>query len=298
MRRWAVIAILYFLWVIHGCRWPGSRLPVSQSLAASRQLSQRASVAMESERWEEAERLLAEARETCPEDPDACRQYAEVLWHNGRHEDAVRQMTEAARLSGRDPRVLARLAEMQHQLGRSGAAERTIREAADISPGLAEVWAVRGRLLADRGRFPEALAAYHRALGLAPHDVQIARSIAEIYLRLGQPEKALAAAEGALRGYPPGEEPASAVALRADACLALGRYQEAIAGYAAACLRAAPSADLLYRLARAQAMAGRSHQAIESAQQALAIDPGHGPSRQLLQQLDAVARAPQPPVTK
>lgn len=280
-----VLFVVCLALALAGCRWPGSRFPVSQSLAASRRLSQQGLKAMEQGQWDRAQELLAEAVATCSEDPDARRQYAEVLWHRGRREEALAEMAEALRLAGDDAELGARLAEMEHQSGQSERAERTIRKALDISPTSARAWAVRGRILRDRGRLSEALAAYHRALASAPNDGQIALQIAAIYLEQGRPERALAAAEGAMATSPPGEEPAEALVLRARACVALGRYGEAIESYSAASLRQQPSAELLYQLAEAQALAGRTHQAARSAQEALALDPGHGPSRQLLERL-------------
>jgi tetratricopeptide (TPR) repeat protein len=137
----------------------------------------------------------------------------------------------------------------------------------------------------DAGRYGRALADYQRAAGLAPNDPTIQLEIAEIYRRLNQPGRALAALDSALEKYPPEEEPQRVLYLRGLAYAALGRYEDAIESYSTACIRAAPTADILYRLAEAESLAGRAVRAAEVAREALALDPNHHPSRDLLGRL-------------
>jgi tetratricopeptide (TPR) repeat protein len=244
---------------------------------------------MERGDWDEAETLMSRAVKTCSDDPDAHQHYAEVLWHKNLRQEAVNEMREAARLCGESADLHVRLAEMQLELGQTHLAEQSIQHALDLDPKLARAWLIRGRVMHDRGQPQRALADYHRALGLASADPSIQLRISEVYRELGQPQRALAALDGALEAFPPGEEPQRMLYLRGLACTALGRFDAAIESYSTACIRDQPTAEILYRLAEAETLAGRTTRAADAAQQALALDPQHDLSRQLLGQL-GVAR--------
>ena len=136
-----------------------------------------------------------------------------------------------------------------------------------------------------RGQLEQALAGFHHALGLAPGDPTTQLEIAELYLELNQPHRAMAALDGVLEAYTPGEEPQRVLFQRGLAYAALGRYNDAVESYSAACIREQPSAEILYRLAEAETLACRPGRAIKAAQEALALDPQHRPSHQLLSKL-------------
>jgi len=65
----------------------------------------------------------------------------------------------------------------------------------------------------------------------------------------------------------------------------LGRPQQAADSLQAASRKGPPNAEILYYLAQAELASGRYAQAAASAQQALAADASHEPSRQLLARL-------------
>jgi predicted Zn-dependent protease len=67
----------------------------------------------------------------------------------------------------------------------------------------------------------------------------------------------------------------------------LGRPQQATEAFLAAIQRGPPSADLQFYLAQSYSAVGRTTEATAAAQQALAINSAHDPSRQLLAQLAA-----------
>jgi tetratricopeptide (TPR) repeat protein len=244
---------------------------------------------MERGDWDEAETLLSRAVETCSDDPDAHQHYAEILWQKDARKEAINEMCEAARLGGENASLHVRLAEMQREEGQTHLAEQSIQHALDLDPKLAQAWFVRGRVMQDQGRLELALADYHRALGLASADRNIQLEIAEVYRKLGRPQRALAALDSALETFPPGEEPQQILYLRGLACTALGRYDAAVENYSAACIRDQPTAEILYRLAEAETSAGRTKRAADAAHQALALDPQHCPSQELLGRL-GVAR--------
>ena len=73
--------------------------------------------ALERGEWNRAESLLSQAIKSYPDDPNAQRYYAEVLWQRGLQEDALRHAEDAQRLAGDDAGIAARLGEMQLTMG-------------------------------------------------------------------------------------------------------------------------------------------------------------------------------------
>ena len=271
-----------------GCRLPGGEGPVSESLVASRQLCHQGVSAIERGQWEQAEQVLAEAVERCPVDPDARRHYAEALWHRGQREQAVWQLEEAGRLALDDATLHVLLAEKRLAMGHVELARQTAQYAIDLEPKLADAWAIRGRVSRASGQPREALADYHRALGLAPDDRTIQLEIAKLYGELNRPRRALAALHNLADTYPSGEEPQQVLYLRGLAYAALERWDDAADGFSAASVRERPTAEILFQLGRAELFAGRPAQAEAAAREALALDPRHQPSRELLGQVELV----------
>lgn len=273
-----------------GCLLPGRPGPVSRSLVTSRQFSQQGIAAIERGQWERAEDLLAEAVETCPVDADARRHYAEALWHQGARERAVDELEEAARLTADDPQLHILLADRRLAIGHVELARQSAQHAVDLDPRLADAWAIRGRVRWACGQPDRALADYHRALGLAPHDRAILLETAELYRELGEPSRALVALQTLADTYSPGEEPQQVLYLEGLAYAALKRWDEATESLAAASTREQPTAEILFQLGRAELYAGRPARAAEAARQAIALYPDHRPSRELLGQAEVVLR--------
>jgi len=112
-----------------------------------------------------------------------------------------------------------------------------------------------------------------------------------LYRERGQPARALASVHHLLDVYPPGEEPQTALVLEGLVLMDLQRPHQAAESLLAAARRGRPSADVLYRLAQAQRSAGQYAEATWAAKEALAIDAGHQPSRDLLVQLASVEQS-------
>jgi len=282
---------------VAGCRLPGREGPVSRSLVTSRQFCQQGVSAIERGQWERAEELLAQAVKTCPFDPDARRHYAEALWHRGQREQAVRELEEASRLAVDDATLHVLLAEKRLAIGDIELARQSAQHAIDLEPNLAGAWAVRGRVSRASGRPSEALADYHRALGLTPDDRTIQLEIAELYRELNQPRRALAALHSLADSYSVGKEPQQVLYLQGLAYEALERWDDAAESFSAAAVRERPTPEILFRLGQAELFAGRPAQAQAAVREALALDPGHEPSRELLDHVEFVLR-PDGPVRR
>ena len=274
-----------------GCRMPWREGPVPKSLATSRQFSQQGIAAMERGQRDQAETLLAKAVTAYPNDPEARRHYAEALWQRGARQEAIAELEQSSRLSGDDPVVRVRLAEMYLATGRIETAQTVTEQVLGVNPRLASAWAIRARLMRAAGDARQALADYHRALALVPDDRQICLEMAELYRDLNQPHDALVTLQGLADTYTPGDEPPQVLYLLGRAYVALGRHEEGVEALSSAASRVQPTAEILCRLAEAQFLAGHAAEAQAAARQALTLEPGHVPSRQLLDRLELADRA-------
>ncbi len=288
---WLTYAALLASSTLAGCRLPGTEGPVSRSLATSRHLSQQGVAAAEHGQWDRAESFLSQAVQACPGNPDARRSLAEALWNRGAGREALGQLEKVSRMAPDDASLHARIAEMQLALGQADAAVQNAERAIDLDPKLAAAWRVRAKVSAASSRPIEALADYQRALGLQPEDREVALEIAELYRTLNQPGRALATLQALADKYAPGEEPQRVLYLQGVACMALHRFDDAAESLAAAAAREPPTAELFCRLAEAHLSAGRAGDAAAAAQRALALDPKHQPSHQLLGYVE-LARQP------
>ncbi len=109
--------------------------------------------------------------------------------------------------------------------------------------------------------------------------------VATIYRQRGQNTRCLTAIYHLLDTYPSGEEPQSVLVMQGQTLMDLGRTQQATGVFLAAIQHGPPSADLYFYLAQSYSAAGLSTEATAAAQQALAINCAHDPSKRLLAQL-------------
>jgi tetratricopeptide (TPR) repeat protein len=278
-----------------GCRLPGRGGPVPPSVADSRRFTQQGITALERGQQARAEGLLAQAVDACPVDCGARRYYAESLWLRGARAEAVTQMEEACRLAGDDATLWARLAEMQVASGKIEAARQNAQRAIDLDPRLAAAWTVRGRVMEVVGNPQEALANYLRALNYSPKDRGISTAIAQLYLQQRQPERALQTLQGITDGCSPNDEPTQVLFLLGQTYVALGRYEEGVESLAMAASREKPTPEMLFRLGEAELLAGHPPDAAVAARDALAMQPQHQPSRELLKRVEMAQSLDAPP---
>ncbi len=280
--RLPLVMLLMAAPLVAGCRWPGSDGPVSDSLASCRRLSQQGVAASERGDHDRAAKLLAQAVKTFPDDPEARRHYSEALWQQGAKPQAIAELETAVRLAGEDAELRVRLAQMYLEQGQDRRARQNAELALDLNPKLASAWATRGRVMRATDQLDRALADYHRAIGYAPDDREILLEIAELYRQINQPRRALATLHSLATTYAPGEEPQRVLYLTGLACMALGRHEEAIQSLSAAVICESPSAEHLHCLGQAELLAGHPSRAETAVLQALALQPRHAQSRQLL----------------
>ena len=295
-RSWLNVALLLaLLWA--GCRLPGQQGPVPQSLADCRRLSRQGVAALERGQQQTAENLLAQAVTACPADAEARRHYAESLWRRNARTEAIAQLEEAGRLATEDASLWARLAEMYLVAGQPHSAWQSAQRAIELDPKLPAAWAIRGGVLRAAGQPRDALADYLRPLNYAPKDRAVLMEVAQLYRQMNQPAAALQTLQSLAETYSPGEEPGLVLDLLGLAYVAMGRYDDGVESLSAAVARGEPTPEMYCHLGEAELMAGHTVEAAAAAQQALALQPQHQPSRELLERI-ALAQQPQETVRR
>src|SRR6266853_5289968 len=142
--------------------------------------------------------------------------------------------------------ALRLLAGTKQALGDAAAAEELLRRALTLDPNWTPTLATLGELLLGSGRASEAEALLQRAAGGSPPYPRAALLLARYYNDTGRPDRALAVADPVCLS---GKADAELTAQHISALLALGRQEEAVAGYRSL-VAAAPN-----NLAAAQALA-------------------------------------------
>lgn len=289
-----LIVVLLAVLIASGCSAIRRRGPVPEDVATCRELTQQGVAAMELGDWQQAEKLLQSAVEASPVDATTRHHFAEVLWHRHATDEALLQMEAAVRLDATDASLVVRSGEMLLETGATEKALARADQAIGLNPKLASAWALRGRVYARLGETDRALADLQRSLQFAPDGNDVLMDIATLYRQRGQHDRCLTTLHHLLDTYQAGEEPQLALWMEGLALADLGRPQQAAERLAAANKRGAPNADILYYLAQAEWASGRPEAATVAAQQALAANPGHEPSKRLLVE---IARPPAPPGT-
>jgi tetratricopeptide (TPR) repeat protein len=247
--RASPILVCVLALVATGCRFLPRSGPVPQNVADTRRLCNEGLSAVDRNDLLRAESLLERAVKNCPTDVDARRHYADVLWQRGERMEAVTQIAEALRLSPGDTGLCIDGGRMYMELGLLDDADRLAREAVRSTPRSDQAWRLHAQVALARGRPEDSLADLHRALALAPDDRELILETAEVYRRLGRPQRALATLAILGESYPPNQTPPQVLALEGMAQEALDRPADALESYRQAVSRGLASPDIAARLA-------------------------------------------------
>lgn len=283
------LAIAAALVISNGCCLWRAQNPVSKSIVESRQLVQQGVDALEHRRLDDAERYCSQAVRACPDDPQARRYYADVLWEQGRPKEALAQIDAALHNAPDDIEARLRSAEMRVITRDYDGALDDVRKVIDIDPKSGPAWAMKGRILREQGELQAALAATQRSLTYEPRRRDVLRQSADIYAALNQPSKALCALQALSDTYAPGEEPQDLFVAQGFAYAALDRKIDAAQSFRVACERGPASSELLLVRAESETAAGQSSEAYRTAQQAAALAPDDPRCREMLQLTAAAA---------
>jgi tetratricopeptide (TPR) repeat protein len=151
-------------------------------------------------------------------------------------------------------------------LGDPQAAEKLLRRALELDPDWTPTLATLAELLLAGGRGTEAESLLHRAVAGSPPFPRAALLLARYYNDLGNPSQALAVAAPLCTS---GKADAELAAQHIAALNALGRQDEAVAGYRGLVAAAPDNLGMAHALAMAQNVAGQHDAAVAVAQHAL-----------------------------
>ncbi len=259
-------------------------------IISARQIALRGMDAVQSENWVEAERLFAQAVEVCPVDESVRSRYAEALWRRQATDEAVEQMREAVRLSGGDFELIVRLGEMYRSLGQMDRAGEMATQAIEAGHETARAFRLRGDTYRQRGMWQEALAAYHRALIVQPHFLEVELSVAQTYCLQNRPQRALSTLQALATRYPSGQHPVELAYWEGVALMNLQRYGQAAEKLSVAVAGRAESPDLLYRLAESRLRTGDLSAAQRTLAQARQTHPNHPAAIRLSAEVEQAIR--------
>jgi tetratricopeptide (TPR) repeat protein len=188
---------------------------------------------------------------------DAMRRVSDLL-RAGRFQSAHDQLET---IVGANPRLVEALrlfAGTKQALGDSAGAEELLRRALALDPIWTPTLATLGELLLTSGRSSEAESLLQRAVAGSPSFPRAALLLARHYNDMGQPAKALAVAAPLCVG---GNADAELATQHITALVALGRQQEAVAGYRSLVVAAPDNLAAAHALAIALSMSGQHGEA-------------------------------------
>jgi tetratricopeptide (TPR) repeat protein len=240
-----------------GCSLVPGRGPVSPELASARRLCNEGLAAADRSDLIRAEGLLEQAVKRCPQDVEARRHYADVLWRRGLRTEAVTQLDKALAIAPDDPALCVEAGGMYLDLGLFDESDRLAGQAVRIDPKSSSAWHLRGRVALARGQAEPALADFHRALAIAPANRSILLDTAEAYRRLDRPQRALATLAILGETYGPTDVPANVLVLEGLAQEALGRPADAAESYRRAMAASDAPAEAAARLAALEQQDGK-----------------------------------------
>ena len=205
------------------------------------ELLQRATLALNTKRPEEAQRIAEEILRREPRNARALHILGFALLMQGRAEAAVSPLEAAAR--GRhDPEIETQLALALSQLGRRDDALSRLKRASKRQPPYAPAFHGLGSLLFAMGRYDEAIEALRRGVAVAPMMPEMSIQLGGVFLQRRKYEEARAAFGQALSISPD----------LSDALLGMGKAQYAMGQSEAAaecfrrCLKIRPDDDSVW----------------------------------------------------
>jgi tetratricopeptide (TPR) repeat protein len=210
-----------------GCRTLRANLPDSR-LVKARQLSLRGADLLRRSRYNDAQTLFDEAIRSCPTDERAHWGIATTHWENGKRTEAIAHMREAVRLSGSNPEFIIRLGEMYLAEGDAAGAAAQAEQVLQGHRDRADAWALLGDSQSRSNQISEAIESYHRALLIQPDYPQVQLSVAELYRRIGRPNRSLATLDRMVDTHPTSCFHGETQLMRALALVDLHRRDEAV----------------------------------------------------------------------
>ncbi len=223
------LAVLGLLFVtLAGCRvWNRTHVTSAETLA-SRQYVQRAAESLEQQNEKDAESQLNEALNSNPANIEARTMMAEILWKQGKKKEATAEMEQAVTSPEVTPKQITRLARMYFDQGDFQKAQNWVSISFRHDASLSATWVLLGEIYEIQGRNEDALAAYHQAAFHAPEDSSIQLKIANTYLKIGKPQRALETAKNARLKGSTEDAPPEMLLCESKALTELNRKEDAV----------------------------------------------------------------------
>lgn len=233
-------------------------------------------IALQVERYEEAERRIKAALQWNPDDAAALGNLGTVYLRTGRLDAAHRQFERTVRLQPDAEAPLTNLGTVLRQMGRSQDALVPLQHAYQKNPGSANVCNLVGACLLDTGDARAAARMFEAATVAEPDNVDGWANLAAAIARTGDGDAALQIANKAI-AMQPGSS--SARAVLGAALLEKGNVAAAIAAYREAANLPSPSTQTLCAFGSALMRSGFCDEARKVFAQAIDIDANNPNAR-------------------
>jgi tetratricopeptide (TPR) repeat protein len=198
-------------------------------------------------------------------------QAAMAAYHAGRHAEACDAFGRAARIQPKNPEILNGLGSALRRTGRAADAEAAYRRAIAVRPAYAEAHFNLGNLLAEIDRLDEAAAAYRRAVGIRPDYIAALIALGGVLVRTENWKRAEETYRLALAKAPNAAKAHLGLAHAIDRG---GKPSADGLDHLAAARRLAPEdTEIACAHGLALVQAGRSEEAYDAFQNAVALDP-------------------------
>jgi tetratricopeptide (TPR) repeat protein len=180
----------------------GYRAVLSQDRKNIHALNLLGIICLETNRSEEAVRLLRRAIIATPEDPETHNSLGLALTRSGRNEKAIEHFRASLRAGSRDPSVPNNLGAALAQNGEHEAAVEQFSTALKIAPRFPDALANLAGSLSQLGQYEQARPAAERAAALDPNSAEIQNILGEILLKQGRLKQAISCFDKALSSRP------------------------------------------------------------------------------------------------
>ncbi len=291
--------LLLFTGSFTGCRvWHRTKVS-SASTLASRQYVQQAAESIEQKNINDAAIKLELAVKENPQNLEARTMLADTLWNQNRRKEAILQMEKVVTLPEVTPELVVKLAWMYFEQENFSLAQKYVSLGLRHNAELADAWFLQGRIYELQGETASALTAFHQAAFYAPENVKIQTEIAEQYLKLQKPQRALEAAQSAQSQNPAGTPSADLLLYEGKALAQLNRHPDAVRILTRANQLSPENTAILSALATSHYQNGNILAAYQTAARGLQMNPHDPECSRIAQELHVTAsrQASLPPVT-
>lgn len=285
----ATFALAVVCLICVGCQTMQSFKEVSKTRVVSAQQWARSGFeAMHEGRFQQEKNLFFNAANDISDDPRNLANVARSEFQQGNIERSILVMEQAVEQSD-DPALRCELGEIYLRSGRWIAANQHADKAIEKDRHCPAAWNLKGKLAAAKGEYQIALQLFQRSLAYKTESDDTQLLIAQTYMKLDQPMRALSATETLLNRHSPNRQPETAIIAKCEALMAMKQYPSAINILEVASNRPDCSKEVFLQLGKAQLHAGQHSQA----RLTLAKGKQRFPDEQLFTQLaGSVSEAP------